>query len=236
MRAHNVVLPEVEFAVKVGFLTKALWKEFFAYGGIRWQQKLWRQFRVEEIFRSRSEWPDLYLPNFQHPMVKSIATYLAKPPVLNQIAHDELVARTFLLLTRQYPGLETKTEALLKRESPLYNRGRKIRDIEKHPDLVVTYRGDKIAIEIELNQKSKARYEAIFRSYRRAGYSRILYVIRSEATKLAIKKASKEVQFPTDVIPLGFGSIANWKIDPSRTPIDFGRGEILLGEILRQGP
>ena len=232
MRATNVVLPEVEFAVRVGFLTKNIWKEFFASGGLRWQQKLWRELRVQEIFNSRSEWPDLYIPNLKHPMVKGAATYLAKPPVLNQITHDEFVARSYILLTRKFPDLEIKTEALLKRENPLCNKGRGVSDSEKHPDMVVVSGREKTAIEIELNQKSKARYEAILRCYRRLGYARVLYVIRSDATRSAILGAANEVKFPLDKIPLGFASVANWRLDPSRTPIDFGHIKQVLTEIL----
>lgn len=72
---------EIEFAVNVGFLTKKMWREFFAEGGLRWQQMLWRQLRTEGYFKARPDWPDLYLPNPTHPFVKERATHLARAPL-----------------------------------------------------------------------------------------------------------------------------------------------------------
>jgi hypothetical protein len=232
MRPQFLPIPEIEFAVRVGFLTKEIWREFFATGGLRWQQMVWRQFREKGIFRSRAEWPDLYLPNPKHPLVRERSTYLAKAPILNQLGHDVLVARSYLLLKRALPGLEIKTEALLKREDPLRNKGERVSDTRKHPDLIVISGDKTTAIEIELTQKSRRRYGAILRNYRRLGYSKIIYVIRSKATMNAIENAASDVSFPTEAIPIGYGSIANWRERPASTEITFDHEVRTLMETL----
>ena len=234
MRPKFLPIREIEFAVAVGFLTKDLWREFFANGGLRWQQMVWKQFKEDEIFRSRPESPDLYLPNPSHPLVREKAPYLAKAPILNQLGHDVLVARSYLMLTRAVPELEIKTEALLKREDPLRNKGVRVSDSRKHPDLVASSESKTVAIEIELTQKSRRRYGAILRNYRRLGYSRIIYVIRSKTTMNAIENAASDVSFPIETIPIGYGSLSDWRVDPLSTPITFDREVRTLREILRQ--
>jgi hypothetical protein len=233
MPAKILPLREIDFAVKVGFLPKNLWKEFFAYGGLRWQNKLWRQFLKDDIFRSQSGQPDLYFPNPNHPLVKDRAPFIAKPPLLSQFGHDELVARSYLLLTRAFPAIEIKTESQLKKEIPISNKGSSLFNSRKHPDLVIVTAGQKTAIEIELNQKSRSRYRAILRCYRSLGYSRIIYVIRSKATLSAVESAADEVSFPRDLISLGFGSVSDWRHDPASTPIHFERATQTLNDLLK---
>lgn len=225
---------EIEFAVNVGFLTKKMWREFFAEGGLRWQQMLWRQLRTEGYFKARPDWPDLYLPNPTHPFVKERATHLARAPHLTQLGHDELVARSYWLLKEKFPEIGIKTEALLQREIPFRNRGRRDRDSEKHPDLVVTLGDLEIAIEIELNQKSRRRYEAILRSYRMTEFSKIIHVITGKATMEAIERAASKVSFPKHNIQLGFASMSEWRATPASAPITFDHEDLSLMDILKR--
>lgn len=234
MPAKYVPDREIDFAVNVGFLTKEMWREFFADGGLRWQQMLWRQLLTEGYFRVREDWPDLYLPNPTHPFVKKRATFLARAPHISQLAHDELVARSYWLLREKLPDVNIKTEALLQREVPVQNRGRRDRDSDKHPDLVVTLGDLEIAIEIELNQKSRRRYEAILRTYRKTGFSKVIYIVRSNATMNAIERAAGEVSFPRREIHLGYASMADWRGRPALAPITFDLEELSLTEILKR--
>lgn len=225
---------EIEFAVNVGFLTKDMWREFFAEGGLRWQQMLWRQLRTEGYFKARTGWPDIYLPNAAHPFVKERATQLARAPHLTQLGHDELVARSYWLLKEKFPDVAIKTEALLQREIPFQNRGRRDRDSEKHPDLVVTLGDLEIAVEIELNQKSRRRYEAILRSYRMTGFSKIIHVITGRATMEAIERAASKVSFPKHKIQLGFASMSEWRATPASAPITFDHEDLSMMDILKR--
>jgi hypothetical protein len=232
MRPRFLPIEELEFASRVGFLTRKLWDEFFAKGGPRWQNKLWRRLKEDGFFYSHPLMSNLYLPNPKQREVEVRVPFLAKPPNLNQLGHDELVARSYMFLKRRLPNAELRTEAYLKKEFPLRNKGARMNACEKHPDLVVSVDEEKVAIEIELTRKSRSRYRHILRSYRRANYSRILYLISSGSTKDVIESAATEVSFPTDIIKLGFGSVGSWRVDPLATSIHFSRSTELLANIL----
>ncbi len=232
MPAKYVPVREVEFAVSVGFITKELWREFFSHGGLRWQQAVWRQFKEDEVFRMRPDAPNVYLPNRNHALVRGFCEVPARGPILNQLGHDELVARTYLQLKRTNPSIEILTEAQLKRDEPLKNKGVAISEYRKHPDLVIVAGGQRIAIEIEFNQKSRRRYQAILRTHRIKDFARIIYMVRSASTKRIIERAANDISFPVRQIPLGFGSIAEVRKNPCETPIRSGEEKCLLRDLL----
>lgn len=221
MRSRYQPIEELAFACRVGFLTRNIWREFFAKGCQRWQNKLWARLRTDGFFRPHPAMPELYLPNPKNRTIDPGVPFVAGPPSLNQIRHDELVARTCLLIERQVPHLQVKTEAYLKKEVPLRNKGLRTVDSEKHPDLVIRNSGEETAIEIELTQKSRAKYRTILRSYRRTGFKKVIYIIRSASTMHAIDAAASEISFPRDQIQLGFGSMGDWRINPLVTKINF---------------
>lgn len=233
MPAKYRPIREIEFAVAVGFITKEIWREFFSTGGLRWQQMVWRQFKEDRIFNARPDAPHIYLPNRKHPLVSGISDVPAKAPILNQLGHDELVARTFLQLRRAHPRLEILSEAWLKREEPLSNRGARVADYRKHPDLVLVSGGRRIAIEIELNQKSRRRYQAILKTHRQKNFARVIYLVRSPGTKRAIERAANDIAFPIQLMPLGFGSIGELRLNPSETFIRFADSKCLLKDLLK---
>ncbi len=232
MRAKYSPNEEMELAARIGFLTRSLWREFFGKGSIRWQNMVWKKLRDDGFFRPHPIMPDLYLPNPKHPLIDVRTPYFAKPPILSQLAHDELVARSYLLLQRDLPGGVLKTEAFLKKEAPISNKGLRIDASEKHPDLLLELNGQKIAFEIELSQKSRSRYRAILRCYRRGGFAKVIYLIRSDGTMNAVESAANEVSFPRDQIQLGFGSIGDWRLNPIRTEIHFDKSSEYLSDVL----
>lgn len=232
MRAKYHPLEEMEFAARVGFLTRTLWREFFGSGTLRWQNMVWRRLKEDGFFRAHAGMPGLYLPNPQHPLLDLRAPYIAKPPILSQLVHDELVARSYLLLKRELPNSELKTEAYLKKEAPINNKGLRVEQSKKHPDLVLNLDGDLTAFEIELSQKSRARYRAILRGYRAGGFERIIYLIRSKGVMNAIESAAHEVSFPRSEIPLGFGSIADWRLNPLETAIHFDHATEKVSDLI----
>lgn len=232
MRPKYNPTEEMELAARIGFLTRSLWREFFGRGTIRWQNMVWQKLRDDGFFRPHPRMPHLYLPNPKHPLIDVRSPYFAKPPILSQLGHDELVARSYLLLERDLPGVVLKTEAFLKKEAPISNKGLNIEATEKHPDLVLELNGQKIAFEIELNQKSRSRYRAILRCYRRGGFTKVIYVIRGEGTMNAVESAANEVSFPRDQIQLGFGSIGDWRLNPMLTEIHFDKSSERLSDVL----
>lgn len=232
MRPRYLPREEMEFAARVGFLTRSLWREFFGKGTLRWQNMVWQRLRDDGFFRPHSGMPHLYLPNPKQSLVEVRVPHFAKPPVLSQLVHDELVARSYLLLKRELPNCELKTEAYLKKETPISNKGVRIEASEKHPDIVLAINGIKIAFEIELNQKSRARYRSILRCYRRSGFAKVIYLIRSEGTMNAVESAASEVSFPRDQIQLGFGSIGDWRANPIATEIHFEKSTERLSDVI----
>jgi hypothetical protein len=232
MRPKYLPVREMEFAARVGFLTRNLWREFFAYGHRSWKDKVWLRLKQEGFFRAHAGMPDLYLPNAKNRLVDLRVPFVAKPPMLSQLDHDELVARSYLLLKRELPGANLKTEAYLKKEVPISNKGVRIQDVEKHPDLVLELRGEKFAFEVELSQKSRARYRSILRCYRRGGFKKVIYLIRGRGTMNAVESAAHEVSFPRDQIQLGFGSIGEWRANPLKTEIHFDHSSEILEDVL----
>jgi hypothetical protein len=232
MRPRYSPTEEIEFAARVGFLTRGIWQDFFSPGGFRWQSKIWYRLQKERLLLPYGGRLDVCLPNSKHALVQALVPFVARPPLLSQLVHDELVARSFIQLKRIYPGGEMKSEAYLKKESPINNKGLRVEEARKHPDLVLDLAGEKTAFEIELNQKSRARYRAILRGYRNGGFSRIIYLIRSEGTMNAVESAAYEVSFPRDKIQLGFGSIGEWKQSPIQTQIHFDHKSTAISELI----
>jgi hypothetical protein len=213
---------EIKFAVKVGFLTKSIWQKYFATDyQERWRQMIWKRFLEDGYFLRHEAFAEIYYPNPKHRDVIAAAPYIAKPPNMNQFVHDEIVATTYLMLLRKFNEPAIKTEALLKREVPVSNKGLRIAEAQKHPDLSIDLGNSKVAIEIELTQKSRSRYTTALRNYRQLDYANVIYVIRSSTTKNVIESAADGVSFPRNQIGLGFASLGQWKIDPVTAPIHF---------------
>lgn len=232
MRPKFQPIKEMAFASRVGFLTRGIWREFFAKGCPRWQNKIWARLKQERFFWQHPGLPDLYIPNAKHRLATQYTPFVAKPPNINQLAHDELVARSYLLLHRQLPDLDIKTDAYLRRALPIKSKGMRSDEVPKHPDLVLKVDGRCIAIEIELTQKTRSRYRSILRSYRRAGYDKVLYIIRSASTMHVIDSAAYEVSFPRDQIQIGFGSIGDWRVHPLTTNINFDHSTEPLSKVI----
>jgi len=234
MRPKKLPIAEITFAAKLGFLPKGLYKDFFVEGNKRWKRMKWHRLSTSAFFKRHRIDPNVLVLNAKHALVGQIAPSISRPPYVNQFYHDEIVGRSSLAIIRDLPNCRVAIEAELKKIRPLGNKGRKLSQQVKHPDLLINgTSGQKIAVEIELNSKSRARYMVALRAYRSDPVSRIVYVIRSAATKAAITAAAHQVRFPIGEIPIGFCSLYDWLENPLAANVFFGVKAVPFGSLLK---
>jgi hypothetical protein len=148
---------EIRFAGKVGFLSRRLWDEFFAYGKVAWRNRQWQMMREQGIFKQFSEGiaPKFYILNPRSRTVQNVlGDSIGRPPPIANLGHDEFLIRGLMRLQRKGIARHFTLERELKKD---FQPGASSKD--KFPDaLIRTSVGEKIAIELELGRKSIQRY------------------------------------------------------------------------------
>lgn len=225
-------LEEVRFAAKSGFLTKALWQRFFAGKLERsWASRRWNRLLNKSYFLKHpsSICVQVIVPNPGSRFVQSVYPgKLPRPPYVAHVGHDEVLYEGLLELLRLNVIRDFVTEAELKgAETNGFLHGT---EQPKLPDVIATTVSDRaLAIEIELNQKSRKRYRELFSAYRlRKDVNAILFVISNRAVMTPILAAADEVMFPKREMPIGFMSIEGWRTNPADRAISFGDGATTL--------
>lgn len=227
-------IKEVQFAARLGFLSKALWMEFYGRGTHAWRMRCWRKLTKSGVFKKHRLVPDILLLNSRNRFVSNHVDSIARPPYANQIFHDEIVGRSFIIIRRTLTDWHVWLEADLKKTAPLRNKGKRISQQTKHPDLFLSGKEKRIAVEIELTTKSLGRYVQMLRSYRAMLVHAIVFVVRSNVARMAIKRAAIETRFPDLDIVLGFCPLEKWKLDPFSAEVEV-RGEFKpFTQILRK--
>ena len=92
---------EIELAVRTGFISKAIWNEFFANGKLALRNRVWMNFVERGFFRNHYSIlaKDVLIPNPRHPLVLVLAgDAVAQAPAISVIEHDSIVIRTFFQL------------------------------------------------------------------------------------------------------------------------------------------
>lgn len=213
MRPRKYPLAEIEFASRMGFITKPMWREFFTEDGVSWQNKRWNYFRSSGLFKGSEDHQDLLLPNPSHPFVQQLGRLVSRPPRLAQLEHDKVIAWTDLILREEIDGCATVVEAEAKRR----DNGDDLDD--KYPDLVLHTEGSRCAIEVELTIKSAARYAKVFQKYSDSSFDYIIYVVKSADVASAIEDAAEEAN--VDPESICFVSLKDWKKGPLNARLTF---------------
>jgi hypothetical protein len=117
---------------------------------------------------------------------------IAEPKfVLQNIRHDNLVAKILVNLL-QKGEFNVKTEFELKHET-VWEKGKKI----KLPDLLID---ERVAVEVELTQKSSLRMNAIVRDYKFGRYEEVIYYTTKKIATLMSEVAGENNKFKFKII------------------------------------
>lgn len=240
MKPHNSSA-EVRLAVRCGFLTKAIWNEFFGCGKICWRNRIWKRLTESGVFLPHyaNRACDVIVPNAEHPLVIRVSGgEISHAPSIAQLNHDEIIVRSFLTLLRSQTIEKAKFEAELKKEDLRSRRNYNPENKIKYPDLVIEFggpaRSKKIAVELELSRKEPKRYRQMMNTYMTSNqFSSVIFVTEIQTVKTSIKSAIEETFYPIWERPIGFVDLNDWSKNPSQAVISVGEKVTTL-EKLRQ--
>ena len=210
----------VAFVAKTGFITKETWAEFFFTGGsVRWKNRLWESLRDRRYFAPYRNLRvrDIYLLNRMNREVSDFLQGRAvRAPFVSQIEHDEVLARGLLRAMKRGLVAAWTTEAELKSFSRDTFRVESQGQVVKYPDAILVMNGPstgrKMALEVELTQKTKQRYVQILGAYAAMrGIDGVLFVTDSMAIRRVIDDTAKQVYFPFETVSLGFTGVKDWQ-------------------------
>lgn len=204
----------IKFAARSGFLTWDLWDEFFAQGKACWRRRQWGHLKARGYFlkHSSTHSRETLVLNPHSKAVQSVTGgFREKPPYLAEIHHDEMVLKGLMRLARGGWIKRFVLEKQLRREN---TKAFEVNSWRKYPDAIVHLKPDKtVAIEMELRQKSKARYLEIFKHYQTVKVvSEIIYICESWEIERAVKIAAET--FNKQLPPIRYAQVGKWIANP----------------------
>lgn len=238
MRPKKIPLEEIRFAAKIGFLSKRLWLDFFTTKSVSQNSRRWRSFVTDEYFKkheSRSLRDVLVLDKKARSLLEARGLKAVASPHMNQVDHDETVARILIQLERDKTIQSIETESELKQKFMLWMRTTREGRGVKFPDLSVTLGKNakfmQIALEIELSKKSFDRCKTMMLSYSsKREVGAVVFIAEQEVIFDRLARAMKETHYPTWERPIGFGYLKDWLRDPMTAPIYLSNSATSLRE------
>lgn len=220
---------EIWLAAKSGFLTKAIWNDFFGAGGVRWRNLLWSSLLKGGLFRKHPSRlaVDVLVLNPKHPMVqKMVGAEISAPPFIAQLDHDETVMRSLLVLRRERLIENFRLEPEQKRMSGVRHKNDGMAGKVKFPDALIDMGGREnrkcLALELELTPKSPKRYRQMMDSLDALKcVDKIVFVTRTKLIAGAIKSAMPDHYFSYFERPIGFVTIEDWTKNPMTAAVVF---------------
>lgn len=229
MRPRNIPTDEILFAAKMGFLSKALWNEFFGTHSKSWRSREWRSLTGRKVFLPHPSpiAKDILVPNPNNMMVRNlVGSDLSSPPYAGHIGHDDILAQILIRLLRAEVIHDFTCEAEQKRRHVDRRRWSERLEKIKFPDAILRLgsrdRAMSVALEVELTAKCQKRYRKIFDTYQdRKEIEAVVFVIQSTGIFNSLNKALKDSHYPNWEKPVGFGRVDEWIKDPGNAPIRF---------------
>jgi hypothetical protein len=172
---------------------------------------------------------DFIVPNPRNITVRSVCPGgIVKAPFISQIRHDEILCHGLLKCVRAGVVKSFVNEAMLRK---VESTGFALKELQKLPDLIVELKsGSKVAIELELTQKSAQRYWELFNAYRsRTGLKAILFIVESRACLEAIVRAAERAMF--QATPIGFVELSAWEKNAALATVSFPEFNPRLAEM-----
>ncbi len=234
----NVVLA-IRFTGKVGFLSGALWHDFFGIGTTRWKDQQLQFLSESQYFKrhrtatGKSYW---VLGDRGIELLKENKDTRVTPVSATHLRHDEVVARAMLTLLKEnllrafHVEREMKTYGV--KQFLLSNKDHD----QKYPDAVfkmTAFGGTRIvAVEYERERKSSSRYKNILFQYANlTQLSMVLFIVENSGIRKAIEGAMKHLGQTVLMDKLAFVDAEDWKKSPLTAPIHLKSGAVKLGEI-----
>ncbi len=233
------VYQAVEFAGKIGFLSRELWSELFSSGGKRWQgQQLKKVVQAKLLMPyPNSALRDYYcLTKASRNLLENLNLCVLNPVNSNQLEHDGLVARSMWRLSKLGLITRWRVEAELKREQVReYQLSRDVRN-KKYPDAVFKMKvfGEErtIALEYERTMKSAGRYrDALWLYSKMNSFAMILFVCENLAIENALKRRLQYMKLPDLWGRVAFAKVSDWRENPSEAPIGLGDKIVRLKDL-----
>lgn len=232
MRPKTVPIREIQFAAKMGFLSKRLWLDFFTKKSASQNCRRWQSFISEKYFKaheSKSLSNVLILDKKSRALLETLGLGAVTPPHMNQVDHDEIVARILVQLEARDEILSIKTESELKKKFMLWMRTTREGRGVKFPDLSVTFNEQakfpRIAFEVELSKKNFERCKTMMVSYSTKNeIDAVVFIAEQQAIFDRLARAMKETHYPSWERPVGFSHLKGWMTDPTTAPIYMSEG------------
>lgn len=222
---------------RAGFLSKGLWQEFFYRGKSKGgMHHGWAKLLKEPYFALH---PNPYLKNIavlnrsSRELHAITGGRFASAPPEGVFCHDEVCLRGVLQIESHGFLKEWQLEAGLKSSLAKSYRIESAGALVKYPDALLEFVGLtaplRVAIEIELTQKDRKRYDQIINCYSfMKGIALVLFVTAEPAIALALKRSAKESFYPTHGLQMGFMAVADWKKNPLLAELEVkGQGQTL---------
>jgi hypothetical protein len=119
MRPKNIPINEIRYTAKMGFLSRAIWEDYFSKKSRTQNMRIWRSFVKEKYFvqHDSARMQDvLILGSRGKKLIEDDGGEIVSPPHFNQIHHDEIVSRIALELINSNSTAALHTEGELKRK------------------------------------------------------------------------------------------------------------------------
>lgn len=222
-RPKVVPIEAINLTARSGFITKALFKEFILENRPKSSvNRCWSELIKSGFFKRHSDqrMADVYFLNKQKKELQDLLNYQpVSPPYTGVIRHDEIALRGILLLEDR-GLLETwVVESEFKKNRLGTIQLEANQQNSKYPDAILNFKElnspIRVAIEIELTQKEKRRYERILNAYSFAqNLDLVVFVCATKQIENAISAAATKYFFPSAGADIGFMSKLDWLADP----------------------
>lgn len=239
MIPKKVPLKEIHFAAKTGFLSRAIWEEYFSNRSRTRNIRAWRALVQEKYFapHNSNRMNDVIVPCERgRKIVEAAGGDVTSPPHINQITHDEIVSRIALGLMGSDSLVSLQTEGELRQKYMGWIKKTREGRLAKLPDLLVELSGPgrsiKVALEVELSRKNPERYRKVMNSYAaQKTAERVVFISDEEHIFDRLAKAMKDTHYPSWEKPMGFSRLKEWTKNPFTADIYFSDEKTTLQDL-----
>jgi len=224
---------------KAGFITRGIWRDFFALGNERWnreQVRLLCERKLLERHPNPIAEDCFVLSRVGRVLLAKHGLHFVGSPYVSQVAHDETIIRSLLSLSREGIAhqwhLESEMKCYQMRQHQLNNSARD----QKYPDAVMNIRAlgrDRLcAVEYERTRKAPQRYKDILWLYSRMeSYWLVLFVCETDTISNTIKRQLHHLKEPSLLSRVAFTSAKHWTTAPESAPIELDDKTFSLKEL-----
>lgn len=210
---------------KSGFVTRAIWRDYFAQGNIRWHRRQLQRLcdsKIIEPHVSSNAKGVFVLSKFGKILLAREGLRFAPPPFVGQLDHDESVMRSILEMSKQklIRGflLENEMKSSEMRQHQLPTSGRS--EDQRYPDAIfelnVLGRKKIAALEYERTRKSPQRYRDKLWAYSHSSsFWVVIFVCESDAIKSMIKRQLYFLRSPELSRKVAFVDKKQWLAEPA---------------------